>query len=723
MLLTKIFSIPYGCIFYGSMSRPLANYMKILTSQLSLFVLLFAAQGGFAAVPVTVDEALTFKNMSGNVEYIEDEKRALMFDDVRYNGALKWRQVRTRSINFGFTRSQYWFRFTVDNLSRSAAKWFLEVDFPCLDLVELYAPDGRGQYLSRKTGDSQPFSSRDVPFITYLFRMFQDPGPVTYYLRIDSLDSININVNMLSEAFFMERYMNDMPLYWIFFGIMAVMALYNIFIFIPTRDREHVYLALAVITFALFEFNFKGFGSQYLWQNAAWWTDRANPFLVSLTCVWVDLFVLEFVGVRKHSPRLYRFSLLTITLPGLILTALSLLIDLQVIIITVISFTVYVMVMIVAKGVYLLIVKNPAMRQALIALIAFSMIVITMPFVALTMMGMILPNFYTRWALQFGSTAAVLFLSFGMAIKINMMKNRIQKAERKYRHLVESTSDIIFTLDGENRILSVNGAVTMHLGFGPGELAGTNFIDLIQEHLNKKNDVAQQMVLGNINDLMMKKTGSAQFRTTMKDKFSHEPKELTVSLEYNRDARAGYAILGKASPVIDDTLTRFIVGEECSYDLNNYLGNAELMSQRLVRNLSKFIDPLTVSDVRIGLREAIINAIEHGNLQMNFKAKTEAHRAGSYFDLIRERQMDPALNRKKVRVTCSLNEDRVSYIISDEGQGFDIAAMETLDPDSVNAASLTHGRGLHMVRSAFDAVRFNDKGNQLLLVKYFRGER
>jgi len=88
------------------------------------------------------------------------------------------------------------------------------------------------------------------------------------------------------------------------------------------------------------------------------------------------------------------------------------------------------------------------------------------------------------------------------------------------------------------------------------------------------------------------------------------------------------------------------------------------MSQRLVRNLNKFIDPITVSDVRIALREAIINAIEHGNLELNFDVKKEAHRSGSYFDLIRARQMNPALNGKKVRVTCSLTGERVTYLIS-----------------------------------------------------------
>ncbi|HOT43589.1 MAG TPA: hypothetical protein PLM53_03925 [Spirochaetota bacterium] len=57
------------------------------------------------------------------------------------------------------------------------------------------------------------------------------------------------------------------------------------------------------------------------------------------------------------------------------------------------------------------------------------------------------------------------------------------------------------------------------------------------------------------------------------------------------------------------------------------------MSQRLVRNLGKFIEPLAVSDIRIALREAIINAIEHGNLRLSFDVKTKAHREGKYFDL------------------------------------------------------------------------------------------
>ncbi len=696
--------------------------MKILISHLLLFLLLFSAHRGFAAGQVTVDEGLSFRNISKDIDFIEDADKALTIDDVRKNGSLKWTPVRTTSINFGFTRSQYWFRFTIDNRAKKEMRWLIEVDFPCLDLVELYVPDGRGLYRAKRTGDSRGFGSRDVPFITYLFRINPVEGPLTYYLRIDSRDSINININLLSYAYLLERFRNDMPIYWLFFGIMAVMALYNFCIFIPTRDREHIYLALAVVTFALFEFNFKGFGSQYLWPDAVWWTDRANPILVSLTCLWVDLFLLEFAGVRKRSPGLYRFSLVTTMAPALVLTVLSLVIELQVIIIAVISFTLYAIIMIVAKGIYLSFVKKPASRQAFITLVAFSMIVITMPIVALTVLGVIPPNFFTRWALQFGSTVAVILLSFGMADKINFMKNRIFKAERKYRHLVESTADIIFTLDEKNRILSMNDAVRMHLGFKPEELVGTNFIELIQEHLNKKNDVAQHMALECINGLKNKKTGSAQFRTTMKDKFSHEPKDITVSLEYSRDNEAGYAILGKASPVIDDTLTQFIVEEAYTYDLNNYLGNAELMSQRLVRNLNKFIDPITVSDVRIALREAIINAIEHGNLELTFDVKKEAHRSGSYFDLIRARQMNPALNGKKVRVTCSLTDERVTYLISDEGRGFDIASMESMSPDDVNAASLTNGRGLHMIRGAFDAVRFNGKGNQLLLVKYFTGK-
>ncbi len=136
-------------------------------------------------------------------------------------------------------------------------------------------------------------------------------------------------------------------------------------------------------------------------------------------------------------------------------------------------------------------IQKPPSRQARLGIIAFFMFSLGIPIVSFTMLGFLPSNFFTRWAMQLGSSIVVVLFSLGIADKINRMKFGIQKAERKYSHLIESTRDIIFTLDDDNKILSMNRAVKDHLGFHPEELVNTNFADLIQEPWGKTVNIKQ----------------------------------------------------------------------------------------------------------------------------------------------------------------------------------------------------------------------------------------
>jgi two-component system, sensor histidine kinase LadS len=680
-----------------------------------------------AAEPVVIDTSLTLKNISNQIDYIEDAKKKLTIADVANNEDLKWNRSGKDYVNFGYTKSRYWFRFTVRNIAKQKLSWLLEVDFPPIDLIDLYLPDGEGGFTSRRTGDTLPFSSRDIMHFNYLFKIQQKPGDMTCYLRIESQDSINFNLNVLSYDGMLKRMYEDLPIYWIFFGLMLIMLLYNLVLFITTREIGFLFLTGFIATYALFEFNFKGLAFQYLWPNATWWTSRANPFLVSLCNVFTTLFLSDFVGIRLSPLRQKRLNVkITILLAFLVIffaalnTILSLILSVRLSLFLVYLLTVLNVIGQCAVGIYLAFIRRPPVRQARLALLGFSLFAVAIPVVILTMLGILPANFFTRWAIQLGASFTIIFLSYGMADKINSMKKAIQIGEKKYRQLVESTEDIVFTLNEANRILTINGSVRHHLGYAEEELAGMNFLDMIEEPRRAKTMYARQMVMEYIGEITKGRKRSARFRVSLGNKYSHEPKELTVTLEYTGDKDVGYAILGKASAVVDDVLTAFLESERYTYNLNNYLNNAELMSQRLVRNLYKFIDPAGIADIRIALREAIINSIEHGNLRLSFLEKTDSMISDKYFDLVKERQSDPALKRKKVAVDYSLNAERVIYRITDEGEGFDHASALNSDPGSGERLGLVHGRGMMMIVGAFDEVKFNKKGNQILLVKYFK---
>lgn len=672
----------------------------------------------FASEPASIDDTLTIKNITRHLEYIEDKNRKLKFNDIVSNQELKWEETGQTYINFGYTKSQYWFRFAVETSPQMTKDWLLEIDFPPIDLIELYIPQEKGKFIKKTFGDTLPFSTREIDDKNYIIEIKRTQGTQTYYFRIDSLDSVNFILNALSYSGYIKRVKNELPVYWFYFGLMMVMVLYHLFIFFTVRDISYIYYVLFITTFALFEFNVKGFAQQHLWPNATRWTSVANPFLVSVTLFCFLLFIYEYWEMRKYF-RIKILAIYTIAVPAVILAALSMFVSVSTSLMFVLLFALWVTVFCTSTAIYLSFIHKPYQKEARITLLSFSVFIIAIPVVVLTMQGVLQANFFTRWAMQLGSSVFVIFLSLGLADKIKMMRNSILNAEKKYRHIIESSDDIIFSLNEDLAFLSINTSVKKHLGYKVEDLINTNFLDLIQEAWSKRINIARQLAEEYISD-MRNDRKSIEFRTTFQTKYGFEPKELGVKLEYTGSEETGYTILGKASPIIYDTLLQFLKSEEFTYTMNNYLSNAELISQRLTRNLSKYINPVEVPPIRIALRETIINAIEHGNLNITFQEKTESLMMDQYSDLLHERQKDNMLKEKIVTIDYMLGEDRVMYKITDEGEGFDTDAILNTDPSQMNDEMQAHGRGLIMIQDIFDEVSFNNKGNQILLVKFIK---
>ena len=93
--------------------------------------------------------------------------------------------------------------------------------------------------------------------------------------------------------------------------------------------------------------------------------------------------------------------------------------------------------------------------------------------------------------------------------------------------------------------------------------------------------------------------------------------------------------------------------------------------------------------VHLALQESFLNALKHGN------------------------KMDAG---KDIKIDYLLGSDRIEISMMDEGNGF--------DPDSVPDPRLgknlykTEGRGLLLMRSYMDVVKFNELGNCVHMVRY-----
>ncbi len=96
---------------------------------------------------------------------------------------------------------------------------------------------------------------------------------------------------------------------------------------------------------------------------------------------------------------------------------------------------------------------------------------------------------------------------------------------------------------------------------------------------------------------------------------------------------------------------------------------------KVLESLSSLNLDKVLIEIRLCVEEAVINAIKHGN-----KLKSQ----------------------KLITLGYKLENRRLEISVSDEGEGFDTA---------------TRGKGLSLISSFMDEVRFNEKGNTIVMLK------
>ncbi len=124
-------------------------------------------------------------------------------------------------------------------------------------------------------------------------------------------------------------------------------------------------------------------------------------------------------------------------------------------------------------------------------------------------------------------------------------------------------------------------------------------------------------------------------------------------------------------------------------------------------------DETALVRITMAIREAVLNAMHHGNLELSSALREGDER--EYHRLTRERAVQAPYADRRVSVRATDAPDSSTYVIRDEGQGFDPSKLpDPLDPQNMEKIS---GRGLLLIRTFMDEVRFNDRGNEITMVK------
>ncbi len=132
-----------------------------------------------------------------------------------------------------------------------------------------------------------------------------------------------------------------------------------------------------------------------------------------------------------------------------------------------------------------------------------------------------------------------------------------------------------------------------------------------------------------------------------------------------------------------------------------------------------FSDPMDPIRMTVALSEVLDNALYHGNLELSSDLRQGDGRAWREESQRRLRQ-SPYCDRQ-IRIEFAIDNHSARFVVRDEGPGFNPHILsDCTEEENLERCS---GRGLLLIRMYMDEVRFNETGNEAILVKHHSGPR
>jgi hypothetical protein len=115
----------------------------------------------------------------------------------------------------------------------------------------------------------------------------------------------------------------------------------------------------------------------------------------------------------------------------------------------------------------------------------------------------------------------------------------------------------------------------------------------------------------------------------------------------------------------------------------------------------------------VAIEEALLNGMIHGNLELEGQIRDEGF--ARFHARVEKRRRESPYKHRRLRIETRMTHAEATISIRDEGAGFDTSMVP--DPLAPENQWRSSGRGLLLIRKFLDEVSFNEKGNEIRLVK------
>lgn len=401
-------------------------------------------------------------DLGQHMEYIADQGGQLSVHEVHDLPGTAYSTPNDGVPSFGFTSARYWFRVGLSREASTDPTRILEIRYPPLDDISVYLINARGMIIEEAHGgDRVAFSDRPVSNRHFTAPLFiPENGQAWLYISIKTQSSLMLPAVLYSPVSFVEQSRDEQYFFGLYYGIMLSMLLFNLLIFLYTRDSIYALYVGYISSVALFQLTLNGFAFEYIWPTAPEWNNSLLPVSIFISFAGLVLMTRSFLQTRSLSKRLDNglLSILGLVAVGAIA---SFFMPYNTAIQISTGWSVPMPVIIFAIALYAF---ARGQTQARFYLLAFTAQLIGMSAYALKTFQLLPHTFFTEYGLQFGAGVQIILLSFALADRMRILKEQAVRTERQANiELEKRVAERTAELDQAMRELESKNLILNHL--------------------------------------------------------------------------------------------------------------------------------------------------------------------------------------------------------------------------------------------------------------------
>lgn len=377
---------------------------------------------------IEISDAKSYSSIGTSVSILIDENANLSIHQILESGnQLKFILSTQRIPNIGITDAALWCKLKINNTTNEQC--YLELFDAPPDSIAIYEMVSADSIKIITGGNYVNFKEREIQINNYVFKLCgRTDSAKIFYVRVRHSRGTQFPVSAGTLTGIVEYHHAYDLGQGIYYGVMLLMVLYNLFIYFSIRDKSYIYYVFYGACMILMNASLNGYAFEYFWPGHAT-INKYVDIITSTLGISGILFIMNFLQTKKNYPKMHRVF---IGFMGIFAICMILVLTSQYRLATLLAeiTSIALMICFFISAIYLF---QKGYQPAKFFLYAWSCLLLCVCIFILKDFDIIPYNTFTANSLQIGSAIEALLLSFALADKINISKKEKWKLLEQHR--------------------------------------------------------------------------------------------------------------------------------------------------------------------------------------------------------------------------------------------------------------------------------------------------